>query len=458
MSEFKTPISFNHFLSVSSIDGRFRGNIEEVSKYFSEYATYKNRVLVEIEYLIAFLSSIKKPLSFKNQKILRNIYKNFSLEDCSIIWKKDEEINHDTKSVEYFLIQKLNEKKLSGIINYIHTGLTTNDIDSTGLAISIRDFCKNLYIPSIKFLAQRIKIISLEQKDLIMLSRTHGQFAVPTTVGKELANFYKRLKVQLDKLEGLRFGAGITGSVGNHNALVYAYPEINWTKFSDAFLRKLNLDSYTMKTQVEPYDYKVEFLQAIKRINLVISALDEDIWRYLAAGYLILRDSKGHVGSSTMPQKVNPIGFELSESYTLLSNGILDVLEKKLPINRWQRDLTDKYLLRDLGQALAMSLLSCRSTEDALKQIGFNSGVINKDLDEHWETVSEGVQTLLRTTNFKQPYEKLRELTRGKTVTKEIYNKFIDEIEVPKTIKEKLKKLSPRTYIGYSNKFEKLIK
>ncbi|EKD96332.1 MAG: hypothetical protein ACD_24C00090G0002 [uncultured bacterium] len=458
MSEIITPRSFNHFLSVSSIDGRFRGNIEEVSTYFSEYATYKNRVFVEIEYLIAFLASVKKPLDIKKQNVLRNIHKNFSLEDCNTIWEKDVEINHDTKSVEYFLIKKFTEKKITHLINYIHIGLTTNDIDSTGLAISIRDFCKILYIPSIKSLAKRIKSISIEQKDLIMLSRTHGQFAVPTTVGKELANFYKRLKVQIDKLERLHFGAGITGSVGNHNALVYAYPAINWTRFSEDFLKKLNLDSYPMKTQVEPYDYKVEFLQSIKRINLVISALDEDIWRYLAAGYLILRDSKGHVGSSTMPQKVNPIGFELSESYTLLSNGILDVLERKLPINRWQRDLTDKYLLRDLGQSLAMSLLSCKSTEEALKQIGFNSGIINKDLDEHWETISEGIQTLLRTTSYKQPYEKVRELTRGKIVTKEIYNKFIDEINVSENIKEKLKKLSPRTYIGYSNKFEKLIK
>ena len=246
----------------------------------------------------------------------------------------------------------------------------------------------------------------------------------------------------------------MTGAVGNYNALVAAYPKISWPEFFKKFLKKLNLESYQMTTQVEPYDYKIEFMQAFKRINLIVMALDEDIWRYLALGYLSLRDEKGYVGSSTMPQKINPIGFEMSESYVSLSNGILDVLEKRLPLNRWQRDLTDKYMFRDLGQALAMSVLAYESSTEALKQIGFNKGVIENDLNNHWESIAEGIQTILRTTNYSQPYEKLKGLTRGKVVTKETYLKFIDEIEVSPKIKQKLLTLSPKSYLGLAKKLE----
>jgi adenylosuccinate lyase len=285
-----------------------------------------------------------------------------------------------------------------------------------------------------------------------MLARTHGQVAVPTTAGKELNNFADRLKVQLVKLKQIKIGSKMTGAVGNYNALVAAYPKVNWPKFFKTFLNKLNLESYRFTTQVEPYDYKIEFIQAVKRINLVTTALDEDIWRYLALGYLSMRDDKGHVGSSTMPQKINPIGFEMSENYASLSNAIFDILEKRLPLNRWQRDLTDKYLLRDMGQALAMSVLAFESTSLASKQIGFNKGIIGQELDNHWESIAEGIQTILRTTDYTEPYEKLKELTRGKMVTKETYLKFIEEIEVSPKIKEKLMKLSPTSYTGLAKK------
>ena len=218
-----------------------------------------------------------------------------------------------------------------------------------------------------------------------MLARTHGQIAVPTTAGKELNYFALRLHTQLKKLKLIKIGSKITGAVGNHNALTAAFPTKDWLSFSKNFLKKLGLESYPLTTQVEPYEHKVELFQAVKRVNLIILAMDEDIWRYLALGYLSLRDAKGHVGSSTMPQKINPIGFEMSENYASLANGIFDVLEKRLPLNRWQRDLTDKYLLRDLGQAFVMSVLSYESAIEALTQIGFNKGVIEKDLDNHWE-------------------------------------------------------------------------
>jgi len=452
MAEIKFPKVFNHLTAISSIDGRFRGRVERLSDYFSEFSTIKGRVFVEIEYLIDFLKKVKVPLNKKNENLLRNIHQKFSLKDAQTVWKKDEEINHDTKAVEYLLQNKLRSRGLSRYINYLHFGLTSTDIDNTALALSLKAFNQEVIIPALSTLSKSLSRLAKENKDLAMPARTHGQIAVPTTAGKELANFQQRLEIQLNKFSALKMGSKISGAVGNFNALVAAYPKINWPLFSKSFLGRLGLESYPYSTQVEAYDNKVEYIQAVKRINFVLIALAEDIWRYLALGYLSLRDAKGHVGSSTMPQKINPIGFEMAESYLLLANGILDVLEKKLPTNRWQRDLTDKYILRDLGQALSMSILAYESANNALLQIGFNKALIENDLEKHWELIAEGIQTILRTTNYTQPYEKLKELTRGKAVTKESYEKFIEEIEVPEDIKKKLRSLSPKTYIGLARK------
>ena len=452
MAEIKTPKPFSNLLSITSLDGRFRGRVENLSKYFSEFSVIKGRVFVEIEYLIALLEVIGKKLSVSEQKKLRSIAQEFELKDAELIWKKDEEINHDTKAVEYFLQIKLNELKFSNLLNFIHFGLTSTDIDNTSFALSLKEFKEEEFIEKTQALIDVLMQLARDQKNLVMLARTHGQVAVPTTAGKELYNFADRLRIQLEKIKKVQIGSKITGAVGNYNALYAAYPDINWVSFSKKFLNGLGLESYALATQVEPYEHKVEFIQAVKRINLIVMALDEDIWRYLALGYLSLRDKKGNVGSSTMPQKINPIGFELSESYTNLANGIFDVLERKLPLNRWQRDLTDKYLLRDMGQALVMSVLSYESTAEALKNIGFNKGVIDKELDAHWESIAEGIQSILRTTNYEMPYEKLKELTRGKSVTRKDYQKFIESIETSKEIKEKLLKLSPYNYTGVASK------
>lgn len=452
MAEIKKPQSFIHLQSITSVDGRFRGVVENIADYFSEYATIKNRVFVEIEYLIALCKLLKLNLTVTKQNKLKKIYDNFSLSDAEEIWQTDFEINHDTKAVEIFLSKKLIKIGLENLINYLHFGLTSTDIDNTGLAISLYQFKNDILQPQIETLIKTLSQLADQNSNLVMLARTHGQIAVPTTAGKEIYNFKSRLEVQLKKLKQIKIGSKMTGAIGNHNALVAVYPKINWLKFFEEFLNKLNLESYQITTQVEPYDHKVEFIQAVKRINLVVMALDEDIWRYLALGYLSLRDEKGHVGSSTMPQKINPIGFEMSENYVSLSNGIFDVLEKRLPLNRWQRDLTDKYLLRDLGQAFAMCILAYKSTAAAIKQIGFNKRIIENDLNNHWESIAEGIQTILRTTNYTKPYEKLKKLTRGKIVTKETYLKFINEIEVSPNIKQKLLALSPKTYFGLAKK------
>ncbi len=450
MAEIKTPKPFSHHTAITSLDGRFRGRTEEFNEYFSEYATNKWRVYVEIEYLIAFLQIIGRNLDKKTQKSLREIASNFSLEDQEYIWKIDEEINHDTKAVEYFLGSQFKKLKLEHLTNYLHIGLTSTDVDGPAFTLGLSKFHKEVLVDRLEKLIKVLKKLADEHKDVIMPGRTHGQIAVPTTAGKEFAYFLNRLETQYKKINDMRFGSKISGAVGNHNALKAAFPDIDWLKFSQIFLSNLGLESYPLSTQVEPYDHKIEYIQAVKRINLIVMAIDEDIWRYLALGYLSLRDKEGHVGSSTMPQKINPIGFELSENYTSLANGIFNVCENKLPLNRWQRDLTDKYLLRDLGQALVMSTLSYESTAESLQQIGFNKGLVGKDLDEHWEIIAEGIQTILRTTTYTKPYEKLKELTRGKKITREGYENFINEIEVHDEIKVRLRGLSSNTYIGFA--------
>ncbi|HPR99212.1 MAG TPA: adenylosuccinate lyase [Candidatus Woesebacteria bacterium] len=452
MAEIRTPKNFTNLTAITSIDGRFRGSTEDLNKYFSEMATSKGRVKVEIEYLIAFLSEIKKPLDAGNIIKLRKIYQNFSETDTLNIWKKDEEINHDTKAVEYFLQGKLTKIKLNKLINYLHFGLTSTDIDNTGLSLLLKEFSGEIFLKKLKDLIEKLKKLSREQNDLVMPARTHGQIAVPTTAGKEWANFAHRLQKQVENYKKIKLGSKLTGAVGNYNALELAFPEIDWIKFSEKFMKSMGLENYPMTTQVEPYDNKVEWIEAIKRINLIVLALCQDVWHYLALGYLSQRDDKGHIGSSTMPQKINPIGFELAENYCSLANGIFEVMERRLPENRWQRDLTDKYLLRDLGQALSMSVLSYESVARALETIGFNKQLVEKELSEHWEIIAEGVQTLLRTAEISDPYGKLKELTRGKKVTQKDYQKFLEKMDIPIKLRKKLKLLSPTNYIGLAKK------
>ena len=448
MAEIKQPKKFNHLTAVSSLDGRFRGRIEDLHTYFSEYATIGGRVFVEIEYLIAILQKIKKPLTKTAIAKLRKIAIDFSETDAETIWKIDEKINHDTKAVEIFLSKKLEKLGLKQVVNYLHFGLTSTDIDNTAYALSLKNFLVEVAIPKIKEVINSLKQIEKKQKSQPMLARTHGKIAVPTTVGQEISKYRNRLEVQLANLQTYKMGSKMTGAIGNHNALFAAYPNVDWFAFTSRFLKSLGIESYESTTQVEPYDHKVEFFQIFKRINTIIQVLDEDIWRYLALGLLSLRDAKGHVGSSTMPQKINPIGFEMSENYVLLANAIFELAERKLPTNRWQRDLTDKYLLRDVSQAFVMSVLAYESTSEALTQIGFNKGMLDRELDEHWEAIAEGIQTILRTTDLTEPYEKLKELTRGKVVTQETYDKFTNELDVPENLKAKLRELSPSTYIG----------
>lgn len=448
MAEIIKPRPFSHLEAISSIDGRFRGRVEGLSEYFSEHATISGRVFVETEYLIAVADTLGIHLTPTDKRRVRAIHQNFSLSDSEEIWATDVQINHDTKAVEYFLQSRLRNQGLGYLVNFLHFGLTSTDIDNTAFALSLKKFCKEVYSPSVREVIDSLADFAGENKGLVMLARTHGQVAVPTTAGKEINNFRHRLAVQLRKFKVIKIGSKLNGAVGNYNALFAAYPNIDWVGFSEKFLKNLGLESYNPTTQVEPYEHKVELLQAVKRINLVIKALDEDLWRYLAMGYLSLRDNKGHVGSSTMPQKINPIGFEMSESYVSLANGIFNVLEERLPLNRWQRDLTDKYLLRDMGQALAASVLGYRSTLGGLSQIGFNRAIIGRDLENNWEAISEGIQTILRTTKLKDPYEKLKAITRGKKPTKKDFAKFISGLDVPKKIKKRLLNLTPESYVG----------
>lgn len=453
MSEIITPKAFTHNNAISSLDGRFRGKVEDTALYFSEFATNKYRIQVEVEYLIDFLNVINRRLEPSAIKSLRNIYKSFSEADQVLIWQKDEVINHDTKAIEYFLQTKLEALGYAHLNNFIHFGLTSSDIDYTALALQLRDYNKNILTPSLEKLITSLERMSEENRNTLMLARTHGQPAVPTTAGKELANFVSRLKKQKATLQAVKFTSKVNGAVGNYNALYAAYPDVEWPEFSKQFLNKLGLTQLPFSTQIPPLDSLVTYLSQVKLTNTIICGLSIDMWRYLALGYMTLRGDKEHVGSSTMPQKINPIGFELAESYCSLANGMIEVMERRLPINRWQRDLTDKYLVREVGQVLAMSTLSYYSITDSLQLVTFNKCRLEQELLIHWESIAEGIQTILRTSDTLMPYEKIKELTRGKEVTKDQYLQFIDQLDVGKDIKLKLKRLSPLDYIGWAKSF-----
>jgi adenylosuccinate lyase len=453
MSEIVRPKAFSHNNAISSLDGRFRGKVENIAIYFSEFATNRYRIQVEIEYLVEFLSAIGKSLDPLVIKSLRNIYKNFSDSDQAMIWQKDEIINHDTKAIEYFLQAKFDALGYSQLTNFIHFGLTSSDIDYTALALQLRECNKNIITPTLESLITVLGQMSEENRNTLMLARTHGQPAVPTTAGKELANFVSRLIEHKAVLKNTKFSSKVNGAVGNYNALYAAYPDVDWPNFSKKFLKKLGLSHVTFTTQIPPLDSLIAYLSQVKLTNTVIIGLSTDMWRYLALGYMTLRGSKEHVGSSTMPQKINPIGFELAESYCSLANGMVEVMERRLPVNRWQRDLTDKYLVRELGQVIAMSFLSYTSMAESLQLVTFNKAKLEQELLLHWESIAEGIQTILRTSDIPMPYEKIKELTRGKEVTKEQYQQFIDQLAVGKDIKLKLKKLSPLGYVGWAKSF-----
>lgn len=445
----------NPLIAISPVDGRYRKQTNELASFFSEAALIKYRVLVEIEYFIE-LSKLNlkgfNALSEEQIIALRDIYERFDDEkDASRIKEIEQTTNHDVKAVEYFLKEKLNELNLGASIEYIHFGLTSQDINNTAIPLSFKHSIEKIYLPEIHQLIDKLKKLADEWNDISMLAHTHGQPASPTRLGKEILVFIERIEVQLKAFNHITYSAKFGGATGNFNAHRAAFPEINWIDFANNFVNnnlKLYRSQYT--TQIEHYDQFAAHCDNLKRINNILIDMSRDFWQYISMNYFKQKIKEGEVGSSAMPHKVNPIDFENAEGNLGIANALFEHLAAKLPISRLQRDLTDSTVFRNIGVPLAHTLISFKSLEKGLSKLMLNKQAIDHDLDENWAVVAEAIQTVLRREAYPKPYEALKALTRkNEKITQQSIIEFIDQLEVSDAIKTELKKFSPHNYTGY---------
>ena len=440
--------------AISPIDGRYRGKCENLDEYFSEYALIRYRVRVEIEYFIALCELPLPQLSGVSADLfepLRDIYRNFSVADAQRIKDIESVTNHDVKAVEYFIKEQFDRLGLEAHKEFIHFGLTSQDINNTSVPLSIKEAINDVYRPLLVKLIEQLEAFAQEWKDLPMLAKTHGQPASPTRLGKEIGVFAYRLRQQLAHFDAVPISGKFGGATGNFNAHLTAYPAIDWCKFGAEFLAdKLGIVREELTTQISNYDNLAALFDAMRRINVIILDLDRDMWQYISMEYFKQKIKAGEVGSSAMPHKVNPIDFENSEGNLGIANAILDHLAMKLPISRLQRDLTDSTVLRNVGVPMSHMLIALHSTLKGLGKLLLNEQAISADLDAMWNVVAEGIQTILRREGYPKPYETLKELTRvNSTVTAESIAAFIDTLNVSDEVKAELKRLSPHSYTGY---------
>ena len=439
--------------AISPVDGRYHSKTKALQAYYSEYGLIRYRVLVEVEYFIA-LTAIPLPSlkDFPKGKIeeLRDVYRNFSEDDALWIKQTEKTTNHDVKAVEYFLKEKMSALGLERYLEFIHFGLTSQDINNTAVPLSLKEGINTVYLPLLENIISKLKELELEWKDVPMLARTHGQAASPTRLGKELKVFRERLELQKEMLIGIPFSAKFGGATGNFNAHFVAYPEIDWVRFSNNFVNEtLGLNRSQTTTQIEHYDHAASLFDALKRINTILIDLDRDIWTYISMDYFKQKLKEGEIGSSAMPHKVNPIDFENSEGNLGIANALYAHLSVKLPISRLQRDLTDSTVLRTIGVPLAHSVIAFQSSLKGLDKLVLNEDAIAMELENNWAVVAEAIQTVLRREGFEKPYEALKGLTRTHDkVTKASVHAFIDTLEISATLKEELKKIGPSTYLG----------
>ncbi len=442
-------------LSISPVDGRYRKITEPLAEYFSEYALIKYRVFIEVEYFIALCGlPLLQLKDFDKKKFgdLKKIYKDFSPEDADEIKNIEKTTNHDVKAVEYFLKHKFDKLKISKYREFVHFGLTSQDINNTAQPYSLRLACENVLYPLIAEVLNVLVKLSKQWKNVPMLAHTHGQPASPTAMGKEIFVFAERLKNQMMMLEKVSFYGKFGGATGNFNAHHVAYPGINWNKFADEFLKKLGLERYRTTTQIEHYDYLSAFFDNLKRINTILTDLNRDMWAYISMDYFKQKIKAGEVGSSAMPHKVNPIDFENSEGNLGVANALFEHLSAKLPVSRLQRDLTDSTVMRNTGVPLAHTVIALKSLLKGLDKLILNEKVISAALEDNWLVVAEAIQTILRREGYPRPYEKLKELTRtNKKINKQTISVFIDSLDVKDGIKKELKKITPRNYMGIIN-------
>jgi len=446
-------MSLTSLNAISPIDGRYRNKIENLQKYFSEEALIKYRVLVEIEYFIALCEQPLPQLANVDSKIfedLRAIYTGFSAEDAQAIKDIEKVTNHDVKAVEYFIKEQFDKLGLSDYKEFIHFGLTSQDINNTAIPLSIKDAMNDVYVPEYFNVLNALEGLSKEWATIPMLARTHGQPASPTRLGKEIEVFVVRLKEQFNLLNDIPSAAKFGGATGNFNAHKVAYPDIDWKDFGSRFVQeKLGLQHSFPTTQIEHYDHMAALFDCLKRINTIIIDLDRDIWTYVSMDYFKQKIKKGEVGSSAMPHKVNPIDFENSEGNLGIANAIFEHLSAKLPVSRLQRDLTDSTVLRNVGVPFGHTLIAFKSTLKGLGKLLLNENKFKADLENNWAVVAEAIQTILRREAYPNPYEALKGLTRtNEAITKTSISNFIDTLEVSDAIKTELKAISPSNYTG----------
>jgi len=445
--------TLNELNAVSPIDGRYRSKTISLSKYFSEEALIKYRVLVEIEYFIALCEVPLPQLKGVNSNLfdsLRDIYRNFSTEDALWIKETEKVTNHDVKAVEYFIKDAFEKLGLSEYKEFIHFGLTSQDINNTAIPLSTKEAFEKVYMPSLITLTSKLKDLSIEWAAIPMLARTHGQPASPTRLGKEIGVFVERLEEQMRLLFNIPFAAKFGGATGNYNAHHVAYPQIEWRKFGSTFVEdNLGLHHSFPTTQIEHYDHFAAFFDALKRINTIVIDLDRDIWTYVSMEYFKQKIKEGEIGSSAMPHKVNPIDFENSEGNLGIANAIFEHLSAKLPLSRLQRDLTDSTVLRNIGVPMGHTLIAFEATLKGLNKLLLNEPKFHEDLDKNWAVVAEAIQTILRREAYPNPYEALKGLTRtNEAIDKKAIHNFIATLEVSVEIKAELMQITPSNFIG----------
>lgn len=446
-------MDLNALTAISPIDGRYRRKVNELAPYFSEFGLIKYRVLVEIEYLIDLVNSGIAPLAdFPKDKFdaLRDVYKNFSEENALEIKETEKTTNHDVKAVEYFVKARMTDLGLEKYLEFVHFGLTSQDINNTSIPLSLKEAVIDVYKPQLEAIINRLDVLSTEWKDISMLAKTHGQPASPTRLGKEVKVFSERLKIQLKQLNAVDFSAKFGGATGNLNAHHVAFPGGNWIDFANNFVNNtLGLSRSQTTTQIEHYDNLAALFDAMKRINTIIIDLNRDMWTYISMEYFKQKLKEGEIGSSAMPHKVNPIDFENSEGNLGMANAIFEHLSAKLPISRLQRDLTDSTVLRNVGVPVGHALIGFKSTMVGLEKLLLNPAALAKDLENNWAVVAEAIQTVLRREGYEKPYEALKGLTRkNEAVTKETVHSFIETLNVNDNIKAELKNITPDNYTG----------
>ena len=441
--------------AISPIDGRYRKQVQHLDEYFSEFALMKYRVLVEVEYFLFLAEKKFFQLPAATKKAIKQVADNFNSEDAAKIKETELITNHDVKAVEYFVKEKLSALKGDAVKEWVHFGLTSQDINNTSVPLSWKHALEFEYLPALLNLNRQLELLAQEWKDIPMLARTHGQPASPTRLGKEIMVFVERIENQVELLIQIPNTAKFGGATGNFNAHAIAYPSKNWIKLGNEFVEgTLGLQRQQFTTQIEHYDNVAAQFDAMKRINTILMDCCRDFWTYVSMDYFKQETKKGEIGSSAMPHKVNPIDFENAEGNLGVANALLEHLSSKLPVSRLQRDLTDSTVLRNIGVPFAHTILAFKSIEKGLSKLVLNDEKIFDDLEDNWAVVAEAIQTILRRENYPNPYEALKELTRGKTgINKQTLHLFIDGLKISSAIKKELKKISPHNYTGVNPKF-----